>query len=259
VASGTLISTGTSDNNNVRLDRVVYRDQSTRTSVSATLTSKSSENFLDGQFLSVSSRDLTILDLDGNLNTGLAGGVLSLDFGYALGLDAMGALEDPAGLPDAFPHAQFGKFKAGFNYSLPFKWLGKNWSFSSQFSGQKAKDTLYGSEQILIGGIYSVRGFVRNTLSGDDGYYWRNEISLRVPMTIGEDTLSTRLYAGYDTGEVRNRAAGIPEGRLAGVVIGLSGNWRGASWDIFNTRPVTLPNTMNKESSQSWFRVSYSF
>jgi hemolysin activation/secretion protein len=42
-------------------------------------------------------------------------------------------------------------------------------------------------------------------------------------------------------------------------VIGLSGNWRGASWDIFNTRPVTLPNTMNKESSQSWFRVSYSF
>lgn len=254
-----LIATGNSKTDNVRLDRVMYRDQSTRASLSTTLTTKKSENFLNGQFLGVSSRNLTILDLDGNLNTGFAGGVLTLDFGYARGLDAMGALSDPAGLPDWVPRAQFGKFKAGFHYARPFRLFGKDLSFTSQLSAQKAEDTLYGSEQISIGSLYSVRGFVRNTLSGDDGYYWRNEVSVRQPLVIGSETISTRIYAGYDTGEVRSRTAGIPEGRLAGMVIGLSANWRGATWDFFNTRPLTLPDTMIKESSQTWFRVAYSF
>jgi len=253
-----LISSGNSKTDYMRLDRVLYRDQSTRASLAATITTKESKNYLGGQFLAVSSRNLTVFDLDGNLNTGFAGGVLSLDLGYAQGLDAMGALRDADNLPDSAPRAQFSKFKAGFSYSLPFRILDKDASFTSQLTSQKANDTLYGSEQISIGGLYSVRGFVRNTLSGDDGYYWRNEFSLRQPIAIAGETISTRLYAGYDSGEVRNRAANVPQGRLAGMVVGLSANWLGVSWDFFNTRPLTLPTTMTKESSQTWFRMAYS-
>jgi len=253
-----LVSSGTSKTQNVRLDHVVYRDQSTRALLAATLTAKESDNFLDGLFLGVSSRRLTILDLDGNLNMGVAGGVLSLDFGYARGLDALGALEDSDGLPDYVPRAQFGKFKGGFNYSRPFRLLDKAFSLTSQLSAQKAQDTLYGSEQFLIGSVYTVRGFVNNTLSGDDGYYWRNEIAVRQPLTVGSETLSTRIYVGYDIGEVWSRVDGNPEGRLAGRVVGLSLNWRGATVDLFNTQPLTLPDTMIKEPSQTWFRVAYS-
>lgn len=254
-----LVSSGNNKTDNVRLDRVMYRDQSTRASLAATITTKQSRNYLAEQFLGVSSRNLTVLDLDGNLNTGFAGGVLSLDLGYAQGLEAMGALRDPSFLPDWAARAQFGKAKFGFNYAIPFKLFNKDASFTSQLVGQKAKDTLYGSEQISIGGLYSVRGFVSNILSGDDGYYWRNEISVRQPLVIGSATVSTRFYAGYDTGEVRNRTPNIPQGRLAGMVAGLSANWQGATWDFFNTRPLTLPATMTKESSQTWFRVAYSF
>jgi hemolysin activation/secretion protein len=227
--------------------------------MAATLTTKQSKNFLDAQLLGVSSRNLTVLDLDGTVSTVLAGGTVSLDLGYAMGLDQAGALKDPANLPFAAPRAQFGKIKAGFNYARPFSLWGKSFSFSSQLTGQKAESTLYGSEQISIGGIYSVRGFVNNTLSGDDGYYWRNEISVRQPVLIGSETIGTRVYIGYDTGAVRNRAENVPEGRLAGMVVGLSANWRGASWDLFTTRPLSLPDNMTKESSQTWFRVSYSF
>ena len=254
-----LIASGNSKTDNVRLDRVVYRDQSSRASMSATLTTKQSRNFLDAQLLGVSSRSLTVLDLDGTVSTVLAGGIISLDLGYAKGLDKAGALKDPDNLPFSAPRAQFGKIKAGFNYARPFSLVGKNFSFNSQFTSQKAESTLYGSEQISIGGIYSVRGFVTNTLSGDDGYYWRNEISARQPVVIGNETIGTRLYMGYDSGAVRNRAANVPEGRLTGMVIGVSANWRGASWDLFATRPLSLPDNMTKESSQTWFRVSYSF
>ena len=83
----------------------------------------------------VSSRELTVLDLDGNLSTGFMGGALSLDLGYAQGLAAMGALRDAANLPDWAPRAQFSKYKMGFNYSLPFRVFGKDAAFTSQLSG----------------------------------------------------------------------------------------------------------------------------
>lgn len=253
-----IISNGNNSIFNMRLDRVVYRDQTTRASLSATLTAKESKNYLADQFVSVSSRKLTILDLDSNYNTDFAGGVLSFDIGYAIGLTALGALEDEDDLPDSAAQAQFGKYKAGFYYNRGFSVLSKRASFSSQFSAQKTNDTLYGSEQISIGGIYSVRGFVDNTLTGDDGYYWRNELSLNHPFTIKQQIIPTRFYVGIDTGKVTNHADGVPQGHLTGSVFGLSGNWRGLSWDVFNTRPISLPDALVKEDSETWFRITYS-
>ena len=254
-----LISSGDSKSDSVRVDRVMYRDQLSRVAVSASVTTKEANNYLDYQLLGVSSRNLTVFDLDGNFNTGFLGGVLTLELGYARGLNAMGALDDPSYLPSDSPHAQFEKYKYGVSFMRPFRLFGRDASFTSQLSGQKACDVLYGSEQITIGGLYSVRGFVRNTLSGDDGYYWRNEISVRQPIVISGETVSGRVYAGIDTGRVTNRAPNIPEGRLTGVAVGFSAAWKGITFDLFNTRPLNLPGNMNKESSQTWFRISFSF
>jgi hemolysin activation/secretion protein len=254
-----LISSGSIKSSNIRLDRVVYRDQSTRALLAATLTTKDSQNYLDTFFLDVSSRKLTVLDLDANLTTGLWGGVLSLDAGLARGLSALGALRDAPGRPDTAPRAQFSKLKAGFNYARPFRVAGTDLAFTSQMTAQKARHALYGSEQIAIGGLYSVRGYAKNSLSGDDGYYWRNEISLRQPLTLGQETISSRWYAGYDRGYVSNRAPGLAQGRLEGMVLGLAVHWRGASWDFFHTRPLTRNNTLLRETGQTWFRLSYTF
>ncbi|MDX2463829.1 MAG: ShlB/FhaC/HecB family hemolysin secretion/activation protein [Porticoccus sp.] len=253
-----LVSSGNSKTYNMRFDRVMYRDQSSRGSLSATLTSKESKNYLAGEFLAVSSRKLTVLDIDGKFNTGLAGGVLTLDLGYARGLKILGGLEDISGLPGSAPRAQFSKYKLGLNYARPFQVLSKTVSFTSQFTGQKANDTLFGSEQISIGGIYSVRGFVKNTRAGDNGYYWRNELSVRQPLALYNQTISTRYYIGYDIGKVSSRVSNSQEGSLTGMVVGLSGNWRGVACDVFYTKPLTLPSSMDKESNQTWFRVTYS-
>ena len=260
LASGLeLITSGSSKSDNIRLDRVVYRDQSTRASVSSTLTTKDSKNFLGSFFLDISSRKLTVLDLDASLTTGFLGGVLSLDLGVARGLTAMSALRDAPGLPDTAPRAQFSKLKAGFNYAKPFRVLGKDISFTSQMTGQKANNVLYGSEQISIGGLYSVRGYVKNSLTGDDGYYWRNEVSVRQPIELGGEIISSRLYAGYDRGYVSNRIPGGAQGKLEGMVAGVSVNWRGASWDFYHTRPITMTSNMVRETGQTWFRLGYSF
>ena len=254
-----LIASGNNRTDTLTIDRVMYRDQSTRVLLATSLSTKEAKNYLDDQFLGVSSRKLTVLDINSNLSTDFVGGLLSFDFGYAQGVSVLGALEDPDNLPDWAPRAQFKKFKAGFNYNRPFRLFDESLSFTSRLSAQKSQDALYGSEQIFIGGLYSVRGFVNNSISGDHGYFWRNEISVRKPFTIGGHVLSARFYTGYDFGEVSSVSDDVPEGGLSGMVVGMSASWRGASLELINTRSISLPHTMTQESNQTWFRAAYSF
>lgn len=248
---------GQSATDSARLDHVAYRDQQTRLTLSGTLTVKESKSWLAGQFLAVSSRPLTVLDIDSSLTTGIAGGVFGLDFGIARGLKMAGALTDPANLPDLAPRAQFEKIKIGASYSIPFQLAGKDFAFSTQATAQQGLDTLYGSEQILIGGIYSVRGFVKNTLSGDSGYYVRNELSMRHNLVLGDERVGMRFFAGFDFGKVANRVPDVPSGRLSGMALGFSASWRGGTLDVFNTRPLAKPDFFNRETPQTWVRFNY--
>jgi hemolysin activation/secretion protein len=248
---------GSSSSDSYRLDRTMYRNQSTRFSLSGTLTVKDSKSYLAGEYLAVSSRSLSVLDLGSNVSTGVLGGAFSMDVGYSKGLDFAGALKDPDNLPGDAPRAQFGKYTLGVSYFRPFRIGSTDYAFSSQFSGQRANDTLYGSEQMLIGGIYSVRGFTKNTLSGDHGYYMRNELSASPSLAIGDQRLPVRLYAGIDFGKVTNRVPNVPSGRLVGAAVGFSTSWKGASIDVFTTRPISMPDFFQREGQQTWIRVGY--
>ncbi len=248
---------GSSSADSYRLDRLMYRDQSTRFSLSGAVTMKDSKSYLADEYLGVSSRSLSVLDLGSNVSTGFLGGALSLDFGISRGLRIGGALNDPDNLPELAPRAQFRKYTLGINYVRPFHVGHTDYAFSSQFSGQRADDTLYGSEQMLIGGIYSVRGFVNNTLSGDNGYYLRNELSARPVLALGGQTLPVRIYAGLDVGKVTNRVPNVPSGRLVGMAVGFSTTWKGVSVDVFNARPISMPDFFEREGSQTWIRIGY--
>lgn len=253
-----VVSSGNSTTTNLALDRVVYRDQASKANLGATLITKRSRNYLDGNFLQVGSRDLTLLELGGSLTTLAGGGAFQVDGGVTQGLSALGALKDAAALPSNAPRAQFRKYRLGASYIRPFRLAEHDALFTSQLSGQWAEDVLYGSEQMLIGSLYTVRGFNRNTLSGDHGYYWRNEASVRFPIQAGETVLSGRAFVAYDQGQVANRAAGVPSGRLSGGALGISVGWKGTSMELFWTHPISGPSWMDLEGTRTWFRVSFS-
>lgn len=248
---------GTGRSDNLRIERVFYRDSSSRWTLAGSLTSKDTNNYLADEFLAVSSRKLTVLDVDAGVSAAVHGGVLSASLGYARGLRLGGALHDPSDLPEVAPHAQFGKVKLGASYLKPFQVHGLNAQFSTQFSAQRARHVLYGSEQILIGGIYSVRGFRDNTLSGDHGWLSRNELSVYPALPLGSHSLPVRLYAAIDAGGVSDRHAGLPQGRLAGAALGISASWKGMTVDLFHARPLSRPDSFRRESAQTWLQVSY--
>jgi hemolysin activation/secretion protein len=247
------IAEGSTRNHNALLDWVAYRDQRSRLSFSVGITNKDTKSYFADQYLDISSRVLTVFDIDGNLSTSLR-----LSLGYARGSGKFGALEDPSNLPTDAPHAQFEKYKYALSYNYPFRLAELPWSASTSIVGQYSLDSLYGSEQILIGGIYSVRGFVDNTLSGDDGYYWRNELAVQPTLTLGEEVIGSRIYVGVDYGDVRSVSPDTPEGHLAGWGVGAQLFWRSVTFEVFNTRAISLPSSMEREGSQTWLRLSYS-
>ncbi|NMG32874.1 ShlB/FhaC/HecB family hemolysin secretion/activation protein [Azoarcus sp. TTM-91] len=252
-----LKANGISDNTSLRLDHVAYRDQVSRFGVGAAITAKETRSYLAGQLLGVSSRKLTILDLDTNFSTALAGGVFAITIGYSKGLHQLSALQDADNLPDWAPRAQFDKWRYSLDYTRPFRALEENFLFTSSVTGQVAMHTLYGSEQITIGGLYSVRGFTDNNLSGDHGYYWRNELSMRKPVAVGNQSFNTRFFVGLDTGRVWNRTAEIPEGSMTGAAVGASVAWKGLNWELFTTHPISAPHQFHSEGYQTWFRLTY--
>lgn len=254
-----LRSHGASTNHSVRLDRVMYRDQASRLTMSASFTSKDADNFLAGEYLAVSSRRLSILDLAGGGTMTLLGGVLSAELGMSRGLTVAGAQTDAPDLPDYAPRSQFVKLNYSASYQRALKMGDTELSLSTQLVGQRSRDTLHGSERISIGGLYSVRGFNRNSLSGDNGYYLRTELSRRHTFDVAAQAVSARFYAALDTGRVTGAAAGVAEGRLTGGAVGVALAWRGVALDMSVAAPISYPSFFSGESPQLWARLSCSF
>lgn len=253
-------SAGDSRTDFARLDHVAWRDQSSRLNLSAMLTRKEFNNYFAGQLLEVASRKLAVADLGINFSTELLGGFVNLDLGYSRGLNELDALSDAHNLPGYAPRAQFNKYTYGLSYSHPFKLLGRNGLVSSALVGQHAEDALYGSEQISIGGIYSVRGFYNSSMAGDDGYYLRNEVSLQQPLgeLFGFST-TLKPYLALDGGKVQSIAADTPEGTLVGGAAGVTLTAGSLLIDTFISRPFRDGGHVEDEGSTAFARLSYSF
>lgn len=256
-----LQSAGDTHNLFLRDDFVAWRGQSGRLLLSAALTRKDNKSYLAEQLLAVSSRRLAVLDLGGSLNTAWAGGVFGLDLGVSAGLRGLGALEDQEGLPKDAPRAQFRKITYGLSYSHPFHLAGLDASVSSQLNGQHGIDPLYGSEQIGIGGIYSVRGFYETSIAGDSGYYLRNEASVQKPAgRLFGKLLMLKPYLALDVGDARSAVAATPAGTLAGAAVGLTAYSGPLFMDVMAGHPVYQSDVLgSEEGSSAFFRFSWAF
>lgn len=257
--SSDLISSGSSTNTALAADYVVHRDTVNRVSVSGTLTRKVSENYLAGELLSISSRTLTTFDLGTSWSTRLGGGVASLGVDHTWGLKLFSALEDPSNLSDSSPHAQFRKWTANIAWTRPFRlWNGRDITYSTTLSGQYGVDVLYGSEQFSVGGLYSVRGFRDGSISGDRGYYWRNDLSMPFSAQIGKRAFVLRPYVGFDMGSVMDRGTATG-GNLSGAAIGLSASDASVHFDMLAAKALSKPDSLSNEGVQVFAKLAVDF
>lgn len=108
--------------------------------------------------------------------------------------------------------------------------------YKVNFHGQYSGDQLFSVNQISIGGVYSIRGYQDDGLSGNSGFYLRNELSYP---SLAKELMPFDLtpYVALDAGYIR-REEDSDGGRLLGASIGLQLSQGGFFADVFYALPL---------------------
>ena len=162
------------------LDRVLNRGQKHKISFKAEIENSDSDNYVEDTYIPINSRRLTNANFYLNNTIYTKNGSIYLQPSYSKGLTAMDALKDDSDLAKKDAKAQFeyfgfyGTINNNFNLFKSKIPLNHQLNFDSQYS----IDSLYSNKQFGIGGRYTIRGFEESQVTGDSGYYVRNDLKI---------------------------------------------------------------------------------
>jgi hemolysin activation/secretion protein len=245
---------GTTYNNTLTVDRVVWRGAQGKTSMSAALNVKESSRLLNDILLT--PQPLTVMRLAVNQTYRTDKAMWYGDFTYSRGLAALGAIKDAPNLSSDAPRAQFDKFDGGITYIRPED-FGR---YTASLRGQYALNPLYGSEQISMGDNGTVRGFSGSVLSGDSGIYLRNETAFILPdgtKAYLPETIKDGFepYLFMDSGFAKLKSDN-EYNFLAGTGGGLRFNWGRYSADLSLGIPLYRSHGIASDGVEIYFNVS---
>ncbi|MEM5344264.1 ShlB/FhaC/HecB family hemolysin secretion/activation protein [Paraburkholderia azotifigens] len=157
---------------------VLARSKSGRMSVDVTLNKMRTERSVNG--IDLSPQDLTVARVALNgLQRFVAndqGAAATWDFGISQGLPWLAASHDDSEIGKSDAHSQFTRLDATATLQMTLgSLLGTQWAYRGTLRGQFSRVALFGTQQIYLGGMDSVRGFTEGGIAGDSGAYIRNE------------------------------------------------------------------------------------
>ncbi|UZE89298.1 ShlB/FhaC/HecB family hemolysin secretion/activation protein [Pseudomonas viciae] len=252
---------GDSQNHQVRLERVIHRDAVSKTSLNTGLAYLRTNNFIEDSKLAESSNRISEAQFGINHGRRVGNAFINLDLGLQQGigaLDAQGDHEPGPGLPDA----RYRKYTATLSYLQPFQMWGESFSFSSLMTGQRSEDVLFSPQRMSLGGLSSIRGYKDQTLSGDSGGYWRNDLRWSRPVTLEWLRPVFAEYGtslGYDQGVIRgNRYNGDEHGRMSSNSLELFARGEHLSASVTFAHSLERPDALTEREAPIYFRVDVS-
>ncbi|WP_322958013.1 ShlB/FhaC/HecB family hemolysin secretion/activation protein [Providencia huashanensis] len=242
---------GKNTNQQFDVSRLVYRDGKQRLTLQGSLKHKNANTQLASQTLSISSPTLTALSFTPQYSTTLGQGYFTFNPAAEWGISAFGASPDT--LAKGSPRSHYRKFSLSSSYQYFFP---NGLTYLTSFYGQYSPDNVYGIERISIGGQYSVRGYHEQSLSGNRGGYWRNEINKDIANTaIGQ----LRFIGALDYGFIGSDKYHIEHDTLAGGAIGLSFTGNSLFYSQFLlSKPLHYPSQLKPDNWSTYWSVSFS-
>lgn len=216
-------SDGNTETYNLSAQRVLARGQTSKLTLNAGLTHTDSKNYIEGSLLSTSSPKLSeaMLGLTSVFTAGA--GSWTLDGSVSRGIKAFGVVALPEAGTGSVPTPFGTRYNASVSYFQPLALQGSEASWSSSLQMQTSPHHLYGSAQMSVGGLFTVRGYDGTSLSAERGLYWRNDLAFMLPASQGP-VIQTfgrmQAYVALDIGRVFGRE-GQTTGSLAGMVAGV--------------------------------------
>jgi hemolysin activation/secretion protein len=180
-----------------------------------------------------------------------APGNFTLDAGLSQGLPWFEADHDGPDIVRTDAHSQFTKFDATATFAVPLPALGREqFAYRGTLGGQYTNVALYGSEQLYIGGMDTVRGFRSGEIAGDRGLYSRNEIAWVNAPAWHDGRIEP--YVFLDAGKAGLIAVpGFPS--LVGAGAGVRAQWQWHrqlfSGELLAGRALTQPAALGPKST----------
>ncbi len=256
---------GLTRNHDFGFTRVVHRDANGKTTINGGLEVKDAINQLAGTTLDSSTQKLSIANIGISHSRKIPNGFIFGALGYSRGLEWLGAHEDTTSSNQA-PKGQFDRLIADLSLTklLNLNLNQYNPLFEGRAQWQMSPDTLFSSEQISIGGPYTVRGFKKQSISGDRGAYLVTNFSIPLPQTADEyfnKMFGTiRPFVGFDVGAITSDSKNAFEGgRVSSASIGFKNQGGKLDFEFTYSKPLSAPAYVNKESEEAFFRVSIKF
>lgn len=247
-------SSGKSTTHELKIQRLLGRDQVSKTSLQFRTYQRSSRSYIDDTEILVQRRDAAAAELALLHRRYIGNAQLDISFAERQGMPWYGAQKDKPNRDRDGPTHQYRLQILDVALQAPFKIAGINLRYSGVWHGQYTRDRLYLSEDLSIGNRYTVRGFDgEQTLAAENGYYWRNELQ----MPLGDSGQS--IYVGMDRGRVFGpNVANLLGNKLAGAVLGVRGGGYGASYDLFIAAPLHS-SALPTKRPVTGFSLAYQF
>lgn len=196
---------------------------------------KQSNNFLNDTKLELQSYKLNILNL------GIKHSYLGDSYDYYSKWTVSQGLSGTENF--ARQETDFLKYVLDLGFNKYFE-IENKLKFTSLLRAQYSTNYLFGTEEISMGGVYSVRGFNDTGLSGNTGFYLRNELS----PTYTVEKVNISPYIAFDYGYVEENENSI-YGTILGATIGSRIAWNDINFDIFYSMPLKDSEFTKDESS----------
>lgn len=243
-------------------ERVIHRDAVSKTAVGVGASHLRSSNYLDNYRLDVSSQRLSEYQLTFNHGRRLARAFVNLDLGWQRGSGALDARRkgSPRG---GQPVARYNKYTLAASYLQPFQLAGEHFSFDSLFNAQRSEDVLFSPQRFSLGGLYSIRGYKDQSLTGDSGYYWRNQLRWSRPVSwrwLQPLVQQYSLLAAYDLGAIRgDKFNHESSGRMASHAYELSAQGEHLAVAVTSARSLSRPGALERRERPLYFRLDVYF
>ncbi|MEB0048690.1 MULTISPECIES: ShlB/FhaC/HecB family hemolysin secretion/activation protein [unclassified Pseudomonas] len=252
--------TGDSENHQLRAERVIHRDAVSKTSLSAGLSYLRTNNFIEDSKLALSSNRLSEAQFGINHGRRIGSAFVNLDLGMQNGIGAFGAQDN--GHPDpGEPDARYRKYTGTLSYLQPFKVWGESFSFSSLMTGQHSEDVLFSPQRTSLGGQSSIRGYKDQSLSGDSGGYWRNDLRWSRPISFEWLRPVFAEYGtslGYDQGVISaNRYNGAQHGRMSSDSVELFARGQHVAASVTFAHSLERPYALTEREAPIYFRMDF--
>lgn len=253
---------GVSTTQALMAERVLHRNAVSKTAFSIGLSHLRSRNYLDNYRLDISSHRLTEQQLSFNHGRRIGSAFVNFDLGYQRGSGALDA-QSAARPRQGEPVARHKKYTVNASYLHPFQLFGERLSFDSVFSAQRSEDVLFSAQRLSLGGLYSVRGFKEQSVSGDSGYYLRNQLRWTRPVTmewLRPLVQEYSLAAAYDIGAIRgDRYNHESRGRLASHAFELSARGKHMALSMTAAHSLSRPKAIERKERPVYFRFDVFF